>query len=376
MQSPPITIAIAGCSGRIGVRHTRLVLENPDTSLVALVDPGPNAFNMATELAPSVPVFKTVAEMLSKLGDKNPQAAIVCVPNNLHVPVAEEFVNVGIDILVEKPLTDSIEDGISLLEAVNRSDVKLLVGHHKRFNHYAMATKKILDSGVLGDITAVSALWIGYKSDEYYDVPWRRSKNQGGGIVLNNFVHDIDLLHYFLGPTIRVRAEKSITRRKHEGQDSRDQAEEGVALTLKFASGVVGTFLMSDTVASPHNFEAATGDDPGLPQTWFNERERQEVDVYRFFGTEATLSVPDMTLWGFGNQKKSWESVLSTEKLLAENDGRWPFERRLEHFVRVVRREEEPNCTGKDGLLAVMVCDAVRRALESESGTVDISPRQ
>jgi predicted dehydrogenase len=90
--------------------------------------------------------------------------------------------------LVEKPLTDSIDDGKSLLEAVEEHGVKLLVGHHKRFNHYTMATKKILDSGVLGDITAVSALWMGYKSDEYYEVPWRRSKSQGGGVILNNFV--------------------------------------------------------------------------------------------------------------------------------------------------------------------------------------------
>ena len=107
---------------------------------------------------------------------------------------------------------------------------------------------------------------------------------------------DVDLLHYFCGPTTRIHAEKSVTRRKHEGQDPNDQAEEGVALTLRFASGVIGTFILSDTVASPYNSESATGDDPTLPQTWFNQDEKQEVDVYRFFGTEGTLSVPDMSL--------------------------------------------------------------------------------
>ena len=63
-----------------------------------------------------------------------------------------------------------------------------------------------------------------------------------------------------------------------------------------------------------------------------------------------------MTLWSFGDQKKSWESVLSKQKMPADNNGKLPFERRLDHFVRVVRRQEEPNCTGEDGLLAVMVC--------------------
>ena len=368
--STPITLAVVGFSGRIGVRHAQYVLDNPNTKLIALVDPGPTAAEVAAKMSPATPFFKTVGEMLSTLGDQKPQAAIVCVPNNLHVPVAKEIVAAGIHILVEKPLCDSIEDGKSLIEDVRKNGVKLLVGHHKRFNSYIMATKKVLDSGSLGDITAVSALWTGYKPDDYYTVAWRRSKSHGGGVVLNNFVHDIDLLHYFFGPTIRVHAEKSITRRKHEGQDPDDLAEEGLALTLKFASGVVGTFTISDCVASPHNFESGAGDDPGLPQTWFNEADKQEVDVYRIFGTEATLSVPDMTRWSFGDKKKSWESVLTKEKLPVDNDGRWPFERRLDHFVRVVRGEEEPNCNGEDGLLAVMVCDAVRNALDSETGTV------
>ncbi len=188
MAATPITIAIAGFSGRIGVRHTQHVLDNADTHLVALVDPGPNAAGVAAKMAPSVPFFKSVTDMLSNLDDRKLQAAIVCVPNSLHVEVAKEFVAAGIDILVEKPLTDSIDDGKSLLDEVEKHGVKLLVGHHKRFNHYSTATKKILDSGILGGITAVSALWMGYKSDEYYDVPWRRSKSLGGGVIFNNFV--------------------------------------------------------------------------------------------------------------------------------------------------------------------------------------------
>lgn len=166
--SESITIAVAGFSGRIGVRHTQYVLDNPYTELVALIDPGPTAADVVTKMAPSVPFFETVTDMLSGLGDKKPQAAIVCVPNNLHVTVAKELVAAGIDILVEKPLCDSVEDGKSLIEEVEKMGVKLLVGHHKRFNHYAMAAKKTLESGVLGHITAMSALWTGYKPDEYY----------------------------------------------------------------------------------------------------------------------------------------------------------------------------------------------------------------
>jgi hypothetical protein len=81
-----------------------------------------------------------------------------------------------------------------------------------------------------------------------------------------------------------------------------------------------------------------------------------------------------MTLWSFGDPKKSWESLLSKEKMPADNDGKLPFEQRHHHFVRVVRRQEGPNCTGEDGLLAVIVCDSARMALDTESGMIDIPP--
>lgn len=131
MSSQPVAFAIARFSGRIGVRHTQHVLDHPDTELVALIDPAPTAADVAANMAPSVPFFKSVSDILSMAEDKKPQAAIICVANKLHVQVAKEFAAAGIDILVEKPLTDSIEDGISLLDEVKKKSVKLLVGHHK-----------------------------------------------------------------------------------------------------------------------------------------------------------------------------------------------------------------------------------------------------
>ena len=130
----PITTAVVGFSGRVGVRHTQHVLDNGNTDLEALVDPGPAAADVAAKMSPSIPFYGSVADMLATSGDEKPQAAIVCVPNNLHVLVAKTLVAAGIDILVEKPWCDSIEYGRPLLEDVQWIGVKHLVGHHKRFN--------------------------------------------------------------------------------------------------------------------------------------------------------------------------------------------------------------------------------------------------
>src|SRR5207248_3122225 len=144
---------------------------------------------------------------------------------------------------------------------------------------------------------AVSGLWTVLKPASYFAEPqsWRGKESTGGGPVLMNFVHDIDLMHYLFGRVTRIHAEKTLSRRRQDA----DSAEEGAAITMRFASGIVGTFVLSDNVASPHSFEGWTGENPMFPKT--------EADVYRIFGTEGTLSVPNMVLSTYDAGKVGWE---------------------------------------------------------------------
>lgn len=232
-------------------------------------------------------------------------------------------------------------------------NLHLLIGHHRRFNRYVIATKRLLPS--LGRIIALNGLWTNYKSPDYFDPPteWRRLETAGP--ILINLIHEIDILHYLFGPVIRVHAEAASSQRGYA-------AEEGAAIILKFASGIVGTFLLSDAVPSPYSFEAGTGENPMIPHTG--------QDFYRIFGTEATLSVPDMQRWSYANGRKSWTEKIESEKLHVE-DMKAPFELQLAHFVSVVRGQEKPSCSGAEGLRAVVVCEAVKKALR-DGGVVDI----
>ncbi|KAH9900247.1 quinate utilization oxidoreductase QutH [Xylariomycetidae sp. FL2044] len=395
--SQPIRIAIIGFSGVIGLRHTSHVLSSPSTTLAALIDPSPTATATARELSPDTPFFSSIASWLSSssqppsAGNENhneTHAAIICTPNRTHAPIALELIAnktaLGLSaILVEKPLSHDLESGREIVRRAQAEGVKVLVGHHRRFNPYVVATKRILEGGPgedvspLGDITAFSGLWTAFKPDEYFadSGKWRLSREAGGGPVLINLVHEVDLLQYLLGPVVRVQGEKTISRRRRgdganaveegKGEEEEDGAEEGAALTLKFESGIVGTYVLSDCVVSPHSFEAGTGENPLLPRA--RGREGQEVDVYRFFGTKGTLSVPDMTLWTYEGER-NWMNEMVAKKVAIDDDPRVPFERQLDHLVRVVRGEEEPRCSGEDGLRALVVCDAVRRVLDDEVG--------
>lgn len=351
-----LKIAIIG-AGLIGPRHAQSVIANPSTELIALVDPAPTGEATAKKL--NTNFYSSVAALLAS--PHRPDAAIVCTPNHTHVPIAKDLLAGGVHVLLEKPVSDTLETGRSLLEfarAPQNAHLKLLVGHHRRFNPYVRATKAVLDSGSLGQLIAINGLWTLYKPNSYFAAPtdWRASSARGGGVIPINLVHDIDLMHHLFGPIVRIQAEKTLPQRAHPPHD----ADEGAALTMRFASGVVGTFLVCDATPSAHNFESGTGENPMIPRAL----DASASDFYRIFGSDASLSVPDLTRWSYGSAEKSWANALVAEKI-ALPDEEAPFDLQLAHFVDVVRGRVEPSCSGEEGLRALVVCQAVRTAMRT-----------
>lgn len=347
----PVKIAVIG-TGLIGPRHAKAVIQDPNATLSCIVDPSPAAKQVAAEL--KTPLYPSVQAMLQS--PHKPDAAIVCTPNHTHVAVSTELLSGGVHVLCEKPVSVDTASGQALVAHAATCKRHLLIGHHRRFNPYVAATKRILSENSLGHVTALSGLWTLYKPANYFDPPtaWRRSADSGGSVLIN-LIHDIDVLHYLLGPITRVAAFESVKRRGHD-------AEEGGAILLHFKSGVVGTFVLSDAVVSPHAFELGTGENPLFPPTG--------QDIYRIFGTEAALSVPDLRRWSYApGTEKSWQSkmtedTLPLDKLLSEEERvKVPFDLQVAHLVRVVRGEEQPVCSGADGVAAVRVAESVRKAL-------------
>lgn len=339
-----VTIAVVGL-GLIGHRHAHTVLENVNSELVAVVDPTPAGKKSAAALG--IPYFDSVQSMLAIT---KPDAAIIATPNNTHVAVAKELSSAGVHILVEKPLSADIASGQDLLALLKGTNVHVLVGHHRRFNPYIIAAKRIISEGLLGDVVAINGTWTARKPLEYFTAPTDWRQGQAGGVILINMIHEIDLLQLLFGPIKRVYAEKTKSLRGFE-------AEEGAALTIRFESGVVGSFVISDNTPSPHNFESGTGENPLIPKTG--------QDFYRIFGTTASLSVPDMRLWSHKGDVGSWVDPIFAD--VATVDDAVPFQKQLEHFIRVVNGQELPICTVEDGLSALVVCEAIKNSLSSES---------
>lgn len=368
MAAPKVTVVLVG-GGTIAPLHAKHLLESPDCELVAIIDPFPPGERLAKEL--SVAHFSDVPALLKTLPTQ-PDAYIVCVPSGLHVSVALSIVAVAKPkvILVEKPFsTDSIS-GKELIAKTNECGVKVLAGHHRRFNPYLALARQVVVEGQIGKLNTISGLWTCKKNDGYFEPTWRKSRLGGGGPVWTNMVHDIDALHYIVGSSVaKVCVFPTARDRTHDGISPADLVEEGGVFMLHFKNGVVGTFVLSDNVVSPYGWDMATGENPLYPKA------EGSVDCYRIFGTKGTLSVPDNTLWTY--EKKQAEklnleigwNVPLTRETLAVRDA-IPFQEQVKNLVQVARGECEPRCSGRDGLAAVQVCEAIMKGLTAGDGNI------
>jgi predicted dehydrogenase len=345
-----VRIAVAG-AGLIGKRHIEEVAASSDAQLACVVDPGPAAGEVAEKFG--VPLYPSLTEMFEA---DEPEGVILATPNRLHVDGGLECVAAGVPVLVEKPIGDSVEGAVRLVEAAEAAGVPLLTGHHRNFSAIMARAREIVQSGALGSIVAVAGTALFYKPDDYFDDGggWRRQP--GGGPVLLNLIHEVNNLQSLVGDVVRVQAATSNRARGFEVEDT-------AAMLFTFANGALGTFLLSDAAASPRSWEQTSRENPSYAHY-------PDEDCYHLAGTRGSLSVPTMRLevrQGEGSWLQPFES--ST----AEIERSDPLANQIEHFAAVIRGEAEPICSGRDGLKTLLVVDAVLEAARTHV-PVDVAP--
>lgn len=337
-DNSPIRLAVIG-AGLIGQRHIQHILDEPRCCLTGIVEPSPQAQALAEKGGATH--YRDMAPFLEK-GDA--EGVIIATPNETHASIGIQCARAGLHLLVEKPIDADLAAAADLVDTAQKAGIKVLVGHHRRFNPYIEAAKRIIDSGELGTISAVSVLWTVLKPSSYFNVTWRREA--GGGPVLINLIHDIDNLRYLFGDIARIYAESSNAIRHFPVEDT-------AVISIRFHNGVLGTVVTSDVVASPYNFESATGENPLVHSA--------AQDCYRIFGTEATLNFPEMTIWRYdGDGEPGWSIPISQKRTTVELTV--PFERQLQHFCDVIRNGAAPRCSGQEGIKTLEATMAVREA--------------
>jgi predicted dehydrogenase len=333
-------IAVAG-AGLIGRRHVELVRESPDCELAAVVDPAPAAAELAA--AAGVAHFRSLADCLAAEAPHG-LGVVVASPNRLHVPMALECVERGVPVLVEKPIADTVEDGLRLAAAAEAAGVPVLVGHHRRHSPLLETAQRLVANGTLGSVVAVQGSALFYKPDDYFDTaPWRREP--GGGPILINMIHEVDDLRAVCGDVVAVQAMATNRTRGFPVEDT-------VAIALRFASGALGTFLLSDTAAAALSWEHTSMENPSYPAY-------PDEDCYVIAGTRGSLSVPTMRLRTYAGARSWWEPFASTTVEVERAD---PLARQLAHFRDVVEGTAKPRMTAADAVQTLRVTAAIAEA--------------
>ncbi len=334
----PLNIAVVG-AGLIGAKHIELIQDSTECQLAAVVDPSENAARLAQQIqVPWHANFEHVLEIDELDG------VILATPNHLHFPQAMECVRAGLPVLIEKPVTQSIEEAAQLTEFCQQHNAKVLVGHHRMHSDIMQHARGIIDSGALGEIVAVQGAALFYKPDDYFEAGAWRTK-VGGGPILINMIHEVGNLRYLCGEITQISAMPSNARRGFEVEDT-------VGILLGFENGAVGTFILSDTAASCKSWEQTARENTDYHHD-------AAENCYHIAGTQGSLSMPTMTVHTFTG-KASWWSPMAAEKRPVNVTN--PLVRQLSHFCEVICGTAEPVVSVYDGYRNLEVTEKIAKA--------------
>lgn len=305
-----IRVGVIG-TGYMGENHVRIYSEMEDVKLFGISDPN---VSRARELANRYETkpFADHKKMFEKL---ELDAVSIAAPTTLHYPIALDALRAGVDVLVEKPIADSIENAAAMIESAEETDRHLMVGHIERFNPAVLKLKEIIDSGSLGKIVSISTRRVGPYNPRIRDV----------GVILDIGVHDIDIISYLYGMKVnQVYAVAGSDIHSFEDHAS-------IHLRLNHAySGLVETNWLT-----PHKIRQLTA--VGLKGVAYLDYLEQSVELH----------------------DEGWIRKARVEK--AE-----PLKKELSHFIRCTRDGTCPKPSGEEGKHALEVAMAAIRSYTEE----------
>lgn len=246
----PLRVAIAGC-GVIGRTHAAAVRELPELLVTALIDEVAEAAEalaawVGQDGTPRPATFRTLADALA---GSSVDLVIIATPSGLHIEQALEVLEAGKHVVIEKPLDVSLNRANEILAAAADAEAKGLVASvisQHRFDPASRAVDEARRAGRFGRLTSAVASVSWWRSQGYYDSgAWRGTwAMDGGGAVMNQGVHTVDLLLWFLGRPVEISARTALLA--HDGLEIEDTA----VATVTFESGALAV-LHATTAAYP-----------------------------------------------------------------------------------------------------------------------------
>lgn len=330
-----LKFAIIGC-GRISYKHVEALVENKDEAeLVAACD-------IKLELAEAkkeeyltkmkddslkVSTYTDYKEMLEK---EDIDVVTIATESGYHAEIAIYCMNKGKHVLVEKPMALSIDDANKMIETAKKNNVKLSVCHQNRFNKPIQKLRSAVEEGKFGRIMNGTARILWRRDENYYkQAPWRGTWDLDGGTLMNQCIHNIDLLQWMIGSEVeRVYAECDTFRNNIE-------AEDFGAVVVRFKNGAIG-IIEGSAVVYPKNLE----------------------ETLSIFGTDGTvvvggLAVNELKTWRFeGEDEEVVKRDLQVEIENVYGKGHTPL---FKDVIDAINNDRKPYISGEDGIVPLSI---------------------
>lgn len=330
--------ALIGC-GRISPNHIEAA-KNNNLEIVAICDIIPE--NMAEKakkfsLPDSVKQYTDHHELLEK---EKPELVAIATESGKHAAIAIDCINAGCNVIIEKPIALSIEDADHIIALAKEKGVLVCANHQNRFNKSVQYIRKALDDGRFGRLLHGTAHIRWNRGQDYYSqAPWRGTWEQDGGALMNQCIHNIDLLRWMMGNEIdEVFAYTD--NLKHPFIEAEDL---GVAL-VKFKNGSYG-IIEGTTNIYPKNLE----------------------ETLYIFGENATVkaggkSVNIIEEWNFADQLDDPDHVKATYNENPPNVYGYGHTPLYADVIAAVKTGRQPYVTGEDGKRALELVLAIYRS--------------
>jgi len=339
-----IGYGIIGC-GNIGPVHAAAIAAVPSAKLVAVSDVVEATAKKLSDKY-GADMYLDYRKMLER---KDIQAVCLCVPSGMRMEIAVACAEAGKNVLSEKPLDVNTKRIDKIIAATDKAGVRLGCIFQSRFAEGSQLIKKALEQGRFGTLTLGNAYIKWYRSPEYYaSGAWRGTiKLDGGGALMNQGIHQIDLLQWFMGPVKSVRAQTA--RRLHKGLEVEDTA----TAMLEFESGAFGTI------------EGSTAIWPGHPA---------RVEVHGSAGSAYTEDGA-IKFWQFAKKQAvdaKVEAMLKEESALGSGaadplaslkiEG---HRRQIDDFTKALLKDRPPMVDGREGRNAVALIEAIYKSAKT-----------
>lgn len=293
---------------------------------------------------------KPYQDLNAFLAHRPMELVIIGSPSSLHAAQGIAAAKNGLHVLTEKPIDISTARADALISAAKHAGVKLGVIFQDRMKPDIRRLKQWVDSGALGKLLFVDARVKWYRPPEYYSSSkWRGTfELDGGGALINQGVHTIDLVLWLLGDVARVQAHTATLLHKIEAEDT-------ALAILEFANGATGVF------------HASTAAYPGYPRRVEISGAEGTVILEhdRIIAADLRTIPSDFAVSAIGDRNQSASSAAVTDVR--------GHQAVIEDFIRAIQQNKSPACDGPEGRRSIALVEAIYKAAKNPGSTYNVA---